>query len=304
MVAYIFLLAFLCISLPNIDVLAQEYDYSAKVYPIVQRYVAKPDFKSIESRVTIQNTGEDALFKVSNQHEEDALKVKLLHLDDDQKWSVISQPIFIKSKASKIIMMQIEPIDKLEERDYTVETNILLLPAYTPLSSSKYLQIEPSIKTKIVISATQNGLTSIKAKIAYFTNLNGMFSLSDQPPKIVLLIQNLNKHSLDVEGVVEIKKDNKLETVNLIPITIEANNQSNLANSPSSEYIQIGDDLPSGKYELSAKIKTGQSKEPTIFANYTLWVLPHTILYSLVGSLIIVLIISFFYNFLNFKHGR
>ena len=303
MTTYVFLLLFLCTNLPATRAFAQDYDYSAKVYPISQRYVAKPDFKPIESRITIQNTGDDAFFKIATQFEESALEIKLLYLDNNQKWSRVNQPIFIKSKASKIIMVQIQPVDKLEERDYVVETNVSLLPAYTPLTSSKYLQIEPRIKTKIVVSSTQNGLTSIRAKIAYFTNLNGMVILSDQSPKIVLLIQNLNKHSLDVEGVVDIRKDNKLESTSLIPITIEANNQSNLTNTTGSEYIHIGDNLPWGKYELSAKIKTGQPKEPTIFANYTLWVLPHVVLYPFVGSLIIVLLVSFFYHFLNFKHG-
>ena len=285
------------------SVSAQEYSYSAKVYPVSQRYAAKPNFKLIESRLTIQNTGEDALFNVASSFEKDFLNVNFLYLDKDQKWSPVTKPLLIKSKRSSIVMLQIKPKNELEERDYLVGTDITILPAYTPLTSSKNIQIQPKIKTKTVISVTENGYTNIKAKIAFFTNLGGAFILSDNSPKIVLLVQNLDKYSLDVNGTIEIKTGDKTKIVDLSQITIEANNQAYLTNNQNNDYIGFGEKLKPGKYELNARIRTGHSSEPTVFATYVLWVFPHTLLYSLVAALIVLLIILFFYHFINFKHG-
>ncbi len=280
------------------------YSYGFQVDPVVSRFVVKPKFEAIESRVSIKNTGDDALFQISSSEKTKSIDTTVLYLDNDQKWSPVTAPILIKENEAKTITLVIKSSKpKINEGDYYIETKIAILPTYIPLTLSKYLQIKPGMMAKTTISITNTGYTKILPKVAHFTNLTGNVIMSNTEPKIVLLVQNLDKYSLFVKGNIQIKKDGVSESIDILPTNIEANNQSYLTNVTNSneKIVKLNKTLSWGKYSLYAQVYTANTSTPTIFASYDLWVIPIGTVYFLSILLIAMLVSLFFYHFFSTK---
>lgn len=304
-VAFLFVLTVTILILSSNTHMAQatnDYSYGAQIDPIDSRFVVKPEFKNIESRISIKNTGEDALFHISAKEKTKSISPDILYLDKEQKWSEVSaSPILIKKNESRMITLVMKSTkQKLNEGDYYVETAITILPTYIPLTLDKYVQIRPNLVANTTVSVTSSGYTKVQAKVAHFTNLTGNIIMSNTEPNIVLLVQNLDKYSLFVKGTVQIKKDLDSQSIDLFPTNIRANNQAYLTNVANGQEknVKPNKKLSWGKYSVTAQLSTANSNTPTVFASFDLWVVPIGTIYFISITLIIVLITAIFiYHF-------
>lgn len=273
------------------------YLYKATIDPSTQRYVAKRNFKIIESKVTVTNTGEDALFRVATSEDSRKLDTKVIYLNKEQKWAHATAPILLKSKESAIfstIITRKEGV--IEERDYYVNTNFSIHSIHTPPSSEDVIRIIPEVITTTIIAVNDIGMTDIKTSVAYFTNTSGPIVTNADESDLILLIQNLGRHSISLEGEMVVKDPERLETtVNLLPAIIKANGQSYISNQKGNHNIAIKDPLKFGRYELSAKFKVFPNKSPTIFTNYSFWSIPKGYIYSFILILLILFMVSSLY---------
>ncbi len=273
------------------------YLYRTRIDPSTQRYVAKKNFKTIESKFAVTNVGEDALYVVTADENSGKLETKIIYLSKDQTWSDVTAPILLKSKESTIFSTIItRKGDSIEEKDYYVNTNFRITPVYTPPSSKDVIKVMPEVVATTIVAVNESGFTNVNASVAYFTNTSGPVVTESNGTDLIILIQNLDKYSISLEGEMLVKDPSGIEkTIQFSPAIIRANGQSYISNQSDRQSILIGDPLKFGKYDLSAKFRVFPNKNPTIFTNYSFWSIPKLYIYACVFILLILFIVSSMY---------
>ena len=272
--------------------------FNATLSPALQRFAVQPQFSTLESRLTIVNNGKDALFSIESIDETDMVTIQNLALNAEQKWMPLIEPLFIPEGASKTITQVVNPRPPVTIGDITIETTTSVRPVYIPTTIEKKLTIEPTFISKIILSVTENGMTTIRPKIALFTNRNGTVFLSDNKPESILLVQNKDTFALPISGTITVHKPSgQRKAFPLHPQTIPANNQAYMriqgSTTPDVTLPLFGDGLEVGEYKITAELNTNSLPTPNLFAEYSFWVIPEILIYTFVTFIVIILLIGF-----------
>lgn len=283
---------FLCIS----RVYATEYSYKINVTPLLQRFIAKPTFESIEAEFTVSNVGDPVYIEMKTSDNK-AIRTSINQIAptplNDGYLKELSYLILPnETRRFRINMQKIG--NEIQLKDYIIDLPIQVKAPHLMTNNKLPITIEPSIHAIFVLSISPDGKIPSNPKIALFRNASGYLILDSDEPNIVLTIQNRSEYMLPITGMLSITDPTgERERIPIIKTFIPANGQKNMLTDNGSirdiAYTIDSHKLKGGRYYVSTELRIPGAENQSVFGNTTFYVIPRIYIVAFTALLLAML---------------
>lgn len=228
----------------------------------------------------------------------------------------IEQPLFLKTKDSQQLLLDIRVPEGAPEGDYYYTFLAETQPA-PGLEGATGSQAKAVIGSNLLITVTKTGFVEIKSKIAIFDVLPRIkfkilgrtVNIADSNDKIpiVLIVDNNGKNLIKPEGKILLRGNfGERADFDLVPQNILSQSQRLTVATPSAEgktkksnsLVLSGFFI--GSYKLSTSINFGEGS-PNLFASVSFIALPFRFIF---GIIVAFIVIKFIVRRLSEKEGE
>ncbi len=278
---------------------ALDYQYRVSLDSPVSRYFVKPDFDTVGTEFTLQNSG-DPLYMRPQLVGQQEFATTVYEVDNGQYRAINKENVsLLLPNTSKQFRVEISRSNlTLTPKDYLVDLYIALKPVQIPKDIGKPLITEPKIHKYIVLSVTEDGTTPIDPKIALFQNLDGPITLIREYNQFLITLQNRGNYMFGINGTLTIKGPQDFEETFAIPTTfIFANSQKNLSlegQSGNPSVLLSPNKLHTGQYTATVNLTILGTDTPHLYAQISYWMVSPIIVIASVLVCFIIIVIIFF----------